>query len=67
MNAAQALDFHQPLHPGPGVGAARDALRRVVPPLEADRVLTPDLEAVRGIMLDDSLRGAVEQVLGPLA
>ena len=67
LNAAQALDFHQPLHPGPGVGAARDALRRVVPPLDADRVLTPDLEAVRGIMLDDSLRGAVEQVLGPLA
>ena len=67
LNAAQALDFHRPLHPGPGVGAARDALRRVVPPLEGDRMLTPDLEAVRAIMLDGSLRDAVEQVLGALA
>jgi len=67
LNAAQALDFHQPLQPGPGVGAARDALRRVVPPLESDRMLTPDLEAVRAIMLDGSLLAAVEQGLGPLA
>jgi len=67
LNAAQALDFHQPLVPGAGVGAARDAIRRVVPPLEGDRMLTPDLEAVRGIMLDRSLTTAVEQAIGPLA
>ena len=67
LNAAQALDFHQPLVPGPGVGAARDALRRVVPPLETDRMLTPDLEAVRAIMLDGSLCAAVESVIGALA
>lgn len=67
LNAAQALDFHQPLHPGPGVGAARNALRLVVPPLEGDRMLTPDLEAVRGLMLNGGLRTAVEQVIGALA
>lgn len=67
LNAAQALDFHAPIVPGPGVGAARAALRHVVPPLETDRMLTPDLEAVRSIMLDDSLRGAVEAAIGVLA
>jgi len=67
LNAAQALDFHQPLKPGPGVGAARDAVRTVVPPLEGDRVLTPDLEAVRAIMLDGRLLAAVEIAIGPLA
>ena len=67
LNAAQALDFHQPLVPGPGVGAARDAVRTVVPPLVSDRVLTPDLEAVRTLMLSDALQTAVERVIGPLA
>jgi histidine ammonia-lyase len=67
LNAAQALDFHQPLQPGAGVGAARDAIRRVVPTLESDRMLTPDLEAVRRIMLDGSLTAAVEQAIGSLA
>ncbi len=67
LNAAQALDFHQPLRPGPGVGAARNALREVVPPLESDRMLTPDLEAVRALMLSGGLRAAVEQVIGALA
>lgn len=67
LNAAQALDFHHPLRPGPGVGAARDAVRVVVPPLESDRMLTPDLEAVRGLMLSGGLRAAVEQAVGALA
>lgn len=67
LNAAEALDFHQPLHPGPGVRAARDAVRRVVPPLEDDRMLTPDLEAVKRIMHDGSLRTAVEAAVGSLA
>jgi histidine ammonia-lyase len=67
LNAAQALDFHHPLRPGAGVGAARDAIRRVVPTLESDRMLTPDLEAVRRIMLDGSLTASVEQAVGTLA
>ena len=67
LNAAEALDFHQPLHPGPGVGAARDSVRTVVPPLESDRMLTPDLEAVRALMLSGALRASVEGVIGELA
>ncbi len=66
LNAAEALDFHQPLVPGPGVGAARDAVRTVVPPLLNDRMLTPDLEAVRTLMREGTLRASVEQAIGPL-
>src|SRR5207249_6631956 len=41
--AAQALDFRAPLAPGRGSVAARDAVRRRVPRLEADRYLKADL------------------------
>jgi histidine ammonia-lyase len=66
VNAAQALEFHKPLEPGPGVQAALQAIRTVVPPLEADRILTPDVQAVRQLMLSGALRRAVEAVVGPL-
>ena len=64
--AAQALEFHKPLEPGPGVKAALQAIRKVVPPLEADRILTPDVEAVRALMLSGAIRQAVESVIGRL-
>jgi histidine ammonia-lyase len=67
LNAAQALEFHAPLHPGPGTGAARDIVRSVVPPLDADRILTPDLEAARTLIRSGALRDAVERRIGALA
>jgi histidine ammonia-lyase len=66
VNAAQALEFHKPLESGPGVKAAYEAIRAVVPPLDADRILTPDVEAVRALMLSGELRRAVEAAVGPL-
>ncbi len=66
VNAAQALEFHKPLEPGPGVKSALMAIREVVPPLEADRILTPDVEAVRRLMLSGRLRQAVESAIGKL-
>jgi histidine ammonia-lyase len=54
--AAQGLDFRAPLRPGPALGAAYDAVRSVVAPLEADRPPAPDIEAlasaVRAGLLD---------------
>jgi histidine ammonia-lyase len=44
--AAQALDFRKPLVPGPLLVAAYDAVRGVVPTLEADRPPSPDIEAL---------------------
>lgn len=67
MNATQALDFHAPVLPGPAVAAAVAEVRAVVPPLEADRVMTGDLAAVRSLLVSGRLREAVETVTGRLA
>ena len=66
LNAAQALDFHAPLEPGPGVKAAVASVREVVPPLKADRLMTGDLAAVREMIVDRRLRDAVEGAVGTL-
>jgi histidine ammonia-lyase len=66
LNAAEALGFHAPLEPGPGVTAAVRAVRDVVPPLDADRIMTGDLAAVREMIVDGRLREAVEDAVGTL-
>ncbi len=66
VNAAQALEFHKPLEPGPGVKSALQAIREVVPPLEADRILAVDVSAAHTLMLSGRLRQAVESVIGKL-
>ena len=52
MCAAQGLECRLPLKPGIEVGQAYEAVRRVVAPLDQDRVLAGDIEklaeAVRG-------------------
>ncbi len=65
--AAQALDLRMPLLPAPGTGAARDAVRRFVAPLDADRLMQGDLAAVRQLVVSGELRAAVEAAIGPLA
>ena len=44
MCAAQGIDYRAPLKPGRGVGRAHAAVRRLVAPLERDRVLSGDIE-----------------------
>ena len=46
MCGAQALEYRAPLRPAPPVARARDMVRRRVPPLESDRVLSGDIEAL---------------------
>jgi histidine ammonia-lyase len=52
MCAAQGIECRRPLKPGIEVGRAYDAVRRIVTPLDQDRVLSGDIEslaeAVRG-------------------
>ncbi len=48
--AAQGLEFLKPLEPGLGVRAARDRIRAVVPPLDRDRTLAPDIAAVEELV-----------------
>jgi histidine ammonia-lyase len=70
--AAQALDFHAPLRPGVGTGAAHAAIRRLVPTRVADDPIGPDLEAVRTLVQDGTLAALVDarldsDALGPAA
>jgi histidine ammonia-lyase len=46
--AAQGIDFRRPLRAGEGVEQAHAIIRQLVPKLEADRMLAPDVEAVAG-------------------
>lgn len=41
---AQALEYIKPLRPGKGVEAAHSVIRRSVPPLTEDRILSDDME-----------------------
>jgi histidine ammonia-lyase len=58
--AARALDLRAPLLPAAGTGAARDALRSVVPGPGPDRHLAPELAAAESLLADGTLLSALE-------
>ena len=66
MCAAQAFDFHKGKRPGKGTARAYDLIRQKVPFLEDDRVLWPDIEAVRQLVESNEILEAVEAEVGPL-
>ncbi|MDR0380552.1 MAG: histidine ammonia-lyase [Oscillospiraceae bacterium] len=67
MAAAQGVDFLSPMTPGVGAAAAHRHLRTLVPRLEEDRILTPDILSIRRAVTDGSLLAAVEAAAGPLS
>ena len=64
LSATQGLDCGEPLLPGKGVRAAYECIRAVVPPLESDRFLAPDLAAIEELVKSGALRRAVAAVRG---
>ena len=66
MCAAQALDLRAPLEPGRGTGAARTAIRTLVPFLAEDRELAPDIEAVTTLVRNAALVDAALEAVGDL-
>ena len=56
--AAQALDFRKPLRAGRGVAAAHAAVRQAVPPMEEDREIHRDIEAVSALIDSGALLAA---------
>ena len=66
LAAAQGIDFLRPKRPGRGSGAAYDHLRRIVFHLDEDRLLSPDIAAIHGAIVDETLVREVEAVLGAL-
>ena len=66
LTAARALDLRAPLTPAAGTAAALAAVRSVVPGPGADRYLSPEIEAMVGLVQSGSLLSAVEEVVGEL-
>jgi histidine ammonia-lyase len=55
MTAAQALEFLKPLKPGLGVLRAYEQVRALVPPLDKDREMSKDIEALIGLVHSGAL------------
>jgi len=66
MTAFHGLALEKRLRAGHGVEAARDALRDVLAPFDADRILAPDIAGVAALIADGSLLAAVESRVGTL-
>jgi histidine ammonia-lyase len=61
MAAARALDFLKPLRSSPALEQVRALLRSVLPPVEGDRVLSPEIEKTAQCIADGRLAEAVLQ------
>jgi histidine ammonia-lyase len=57
--AAQGIDLRRPLRTTPALEAAHAVIRTKVPAMMTDRVLAPDIAAVRSLIDDGSLIAAV--------
>ena len=66
MAAAQGIDFLEGIFPGKGTNAAHKHIRSLVPHLGEDRILSPDIEAIYGAIVDESLVAQVEKAIGVL-
>ena len=55
MCGAQGIDYRHPLKPGRGVALVHAAVRRVVAPLERDRVLSADIERLAAAIMNGEI------------
>ena len=55
MCAAQGIDYRHPLKPGRGVALVHAAVRKLIAPLERDRVLSSDIERLAAAIMNDEL------------
>jgi histidine ammonia-lyase len=67
LAAAQALDLRGPLRPASGTAAAVATIRRIIPFLDGDRELKPDIDDMVELVQSRFLISAVEEAVGPLA
>jgi len=66
LAAAQGIDFIKSGAPGKGTSAVHKAIRKIVTHLDDDRVLSPDILAIRNAIRDESLLNAAEVTIGKL-
>jgi histidine ammonia-lyase len=55
MCGAQGIDYRHPLKPGRGVAQVHAAVRKIVAPLERDRVLSTDIERLAAAIMNDEI------------
>ncbi len=60
LSAAQGLEYRD-LAPGKGIKIAYECIRKHVPPLEGDRSLAEDIQAIKALMDSGELVAAVEK------
>ncbi|OLP46597.1 histidine ammonia-lyase [Rhizobium oryziradicis] len=65
LTAAQGVEFRAPLTTSPELQKAIDTLRTVVPTLEVDRFMAPDLAAASTLVADGALVGSVSAGILP--
>jgi len=63
--AAQGLDFIAE-KPGKGVASAHKIIRKHIPTLTKDRVMSYDMEKMAALVFDQTIINAVEKEIGPL-
>jgi histidine ammonia-lyase len=66
LSASQAFDFRKPQKPGKGTGVAYRLIREIVPFMEDDRALHPDINGIAGLIRDNTILEAVESEVGEL-
>ncbi|MHA2321123.1 MAG: histidine ammonia-lyase [Candidatus Thorarchaeota archaeon] len=66
MCACQAIDYLAPLKPSEPLEDAYKTIRNVVPKLEDDRPLSPDIAKIRELMRSGDIIASVESITGPL-
>jgi len=63
---AQALDLFTNMKPGEGTLAAYQVIRKTIPHLASDRILSHDIDAMRQLMRNGTILQAVEKKVGEL-
>ena len=64
--STQALEFSRPLLPPPGLLAVYNLIRKHVRPLDEDRILYPDIQAIKNLIDSGALIEACEKQIGEL-
>ncbi|MGV9193563.1 histidine ammonia-lyase [Microbacterium sp. MC2] len=67
ITGCRALDLRAPLQPGPGTGAVRDLVRSAAGGPGPDRFVSPDIEAVTGLVAAGAVAEVVRTVLDTAA
>ena len=64
--AAQALDLFTNLKPGEGTLAAYQVIRKQIPHLDSDRIISEDIAAMKKLLRSGKILAAVEKKIRKL-